>query len=119
MADVVAAEWKKSRGGSLRVVGHSLGGGLAAYAAGLHGLAGVGINSAPLGASTAAKVRANGGPTSFVHYVNSNDVIWQSPGTQFGTVCMHANGPVGLNPIEGHFMGSVDPNKPLICTRNE
>ncbi len=47
-ADAYAAKWKEAEGNNVRLTGHSLGGGLASYAAIQNDLHATGINSAPL-----------------------------------------------------------------------
>jgi len=50
-ADAFAAKWKEAEGNNVRLTGHSLGGGLASYAAIENNLHATGINSAPLAAN--------------------------------------------------------------------
>lgn len=82
-ADRLVARLKAAHGDKLALTGHSLGGGLANYASGLHGVPGVAFNAAPLGAGAQAKIAARNPPPppradAFVHY-NNHEFVSDSP----------------------------------------
>ncbi len=82
----------------LILVGHSLGGGLANYAAGMTGLSAITFNSAALGAGTMGNIVANGVPLNgdlYDHYAIDGDLI--SGGTASG----------GLNSVMHPLSGDV------------
>ena len=80
----------KEEYGDLVLTGHSLGGGLANYAGAMHGVPGLGINSAPLSIESQIRIAFHNpnGASSFVRINNEYDVVSARlvPGQQLGEI---------------------------------
>lgn len=115
MADRLVAEIKaQNPQKTVVVVGHSLGGGLAAYAAARNKVHGVGINSAPLNDNLVATA-PHKDDINFVHYVDDDDVVSSLPGTLIGTICEHHNPRSCLEFIDNHRIIAFDTSTPKTC----
>ena len=121
-ANQLVGELKEKYGDNLVLTGHSLGGGLANYAGGIHGLPGVGINSAPLGLGTRYHINQvnPGGTDQFAHYNNQFDPVSHpaSPGEQQGQIFTILGDHGWSGPgFSDHGLENVDPNGTIIAGR--
>jgi alpha-beta hydrolase superfamily lysophospholipase len=106
---------QREHGNNLILTGHSLGGGLAAYASMRNGgIAATGVNSAPLnGVTLLSGALGNRGTQNITHY-NAREFVSRSPGVQPGQRINvpSRNGGIG-GFFSNHALGNTAPDVPL------
>ena len=111
----LAEKLLKNYGDRLRVTGHSLGGGIANYVSVRLGIAGAGVNAAPLGVGTLLNLLLFGKDdrSKFTHYNNRGEFVSSyAPGNQIGIKCEIEN---KKGVLEGHMLENVDTNAAMVC----
>ena len=110
----LAGQMKAKYGDDLVLAGHSQGGGQANYAGAIHGIPGVGINSAPLGLESRGHIAFLNpkGSDDFIHYRHPNDIVSSrpSPGKLLGEVVTVMSPPSSNN----HDIFAMSPDDPQI-----